>query len=35
MDERKRLMQQKIKVVKQKNQRTNLMNYFLNILQVL
>lgn len=28
MDERKRLMQQKIKVVKQKNQRTNLMNLF-------
>ena len=28
MDERKRRMQQKIKVVKQKNQRTNLMNLF-------
>lgn len=28
MDERKRLIQQKIKVVKQKNQRTNLMNLF-------
>ncbi|MGE8034144.1 hypothetical protein [Lysinibacillus sp. NPDC093692] len=28
MDERKRRMQQKIQVVKQKNQRTNLMNLF-------